>query len=65
MGLEEILILCGAKKPFCENGMLSSEGEEAYHTLIKIVEGLHDIGADGLIGDDLENYLDEIIRLGF
>lgn len=33
--------------------------------LLKIVGGLEYIGALGKSGDELENYLDEIIRLGF
>ena len=65
MGLEEILMLIGAKKPFKKNGELTESGEKAYFKLIQIVNGLDYIGALGKTNDELESYLDEIIRLGF
>lgn len=65
MGLEEILMLIGAKNPFKKNGKLTESGEKAYLKLVKIVNGLDCIGALGKTGDELENYLDEVIRLGF
>ena len=64
MGLEEILKLCGAKKPFAKNGGLSSQGIRACERLGMIVEGIEQI-ATGKTGDELQNYIDEIIRLGF
>lgn len=69
LGLEEILQLLGAEKPFEDSedltGDLTPEGERAYYKLIRIVNGLDYIGALGKKGDELESYLDEIIRLGF
>ena len=65
MGLEEILRELGADIPFDDNGELTSEGADAYEKLLKINEGLWQIGALGMRGDTLECYLDEIIRLGF
>ena len=65
MGLEEILKLCGAKKPFAKDGELTSQGIRACERLGMIVDGLEQIGAKGKTGDALQNYIDEIIRLGF
>lgn len=65
MGLEQILKELGSDMPFDNDGELTPEGAEAYDKLIRIVDGLDYIGALGKKGDDLEDYLDEIIRLGF
>ena len=65
MGLEEIFKELGAETPFDESGDLTPEGADAFDKLLRIVEGLDCIGALGKKGDELENYLDEIIRLGF
>lgn len=65
MGLEEILKELGAEVPFDKDGGLTPEGAAAEEKLLKIVGGLEYIGALGKSGDELENYLDEIIRLGF
>lgn len=65
MGLEQILKELGSDMPFDNDGELTPEGAEAYDKLIRIVDGLDYIGALGKKGDDLEDYLDEIIRMGF
>ena len=65
MGLEEILKELGAETPFDETGDLTSEGDDAFDKLLRIVDDLDYIGALGKKGDKLETYLDEIIRLGF
>ena len=65
MGLAEILKELGADIPFDENGDLTPNGADAYEKLLRIVDGLKYIDALGKSGDDLECYLDEIIRLGF
>lgn len=65
MGLEEILKELGANIPFDNNGDLTPEGADAEEKLLRIVDGLKYIGALGKSGDDLECYLDEIVRLGF
>ena len=67
MGLEEILKQLGADIPFDESGDLTPNGADAYEKLLRIVDGLKQIGAlgKGKSGDELESYLDEIIRLGF
>ena len=65
MGLEEILKELGSEIPFDANGELTSDGLDAYDKLVRIVTGLDNIGALGKTGDELENYLDEIIRLGY
>ena len=65
MGLEEIFKELGSETPFNETGDLTSEGADAFDKLLRIVEGLDYIGALGKKGDELETYLDEIIRLGF
>lgn len=69
MGLEEILKELGAETPFDETGDLTgdltSEGADAFDKLLRIVDGLDYIGALGKKGDELETYLDEIVRLGF
>lgn len=65
MGLEEILIELGAKQPFDKDGDLTTDGANAWEKLIKVVEGLHYIGAISETPDKIEAYCDEIIRLGF
>ena len=65
MGLEEILKELGSETPFDEAGDLTSEGADAFDKLLQIVDGLDYIGALGKKGDELETYLDEIVRLGF
>ena len=65
MGLEEILKELGSETPFDETGDLTSEGADAFDKLLRIIDGLDYIGALGKKGDELETYLDEIIRLGF
>lgn len=69
MGLEEILKELGAENPFEESedltGELTPEGADALDKLLRIVDGLDYIGALGKKGDELEIYLDEIVRLGF
>lgn len=65
MDLEEILKELGAEVPFNKDGELTPEGAEAEEKLLKIAGGLEYIGAFGKSGDELENYLDEIIRLNF
>lgn len=65
MGLEEILKELGADNPFDDSGELTSDGIAACDKLIKICDGLKRIGALGKTGDSLENYIDEIVRLGF
>ena len=41
------------------------DGANAWEKLIKVVEGLHHIGAISEKPDDIESYCDEIVRLGF
>ena len=65
MGLEIILRELGADKPFDKNGNYTKEGLVAEQKLLTIVNNLEYIGALGKVNDDLENYLDEIVRLGF
>ena len=65
MGLEEILKELGSETPLDETGDLTSEGADAFDKLLRIVEGLDYIGALGKKRDELETYLDEIVRLGF
>ena len=65
MGLEEILMELGAEKPFDNDGDLTTDGAEAWEKLIRVVEGLHYIGAIREKPDDIESYCDEIVRLGF
>lgn len=65
MTLDEILIELGATKPFDENGDLTADGANAWEKLIKIINGLHHIGAISEKPDDIESYCDEIVRLGF
>lgn len=65
MGLEEILIELGAKHPFDKDGDLTTDGANAWEKLIKIIGGLHNIGAISEKPDDIESYCDEILRLGF
>ena len=64
-GLEEILKALCAETPFDETGDLTPEGADAFDKLLRIVDGLDYIGALGKKGDELETYLDEIVRLGF
>ena len=54
MGLEEILIELGAKQPFDKDGDLTTDGANAWEKLIKVVEGLHHIGAISEKPDDIE-----------
>lgn len=61
--LEQILQLCGAKKPFDKEGKLTKAGEKAFERLLKIGQGLYDIGANDRLGHQLEAYLDEIIEM--
>lgn len=65
MGLEKILQELGAEKPFADNGDYTEDGLCACAKLLRIVDGLNAIGTLGKTGDELENYLDEIVRLGF
>lgn len=69
MGLEEILQELGAEKPFIDKpdgtGDYTEDGLCAFAKLLRIVDGLENIGALGKTGDDLEAYCDEIVRLGF
>ena len=65
MGLEEILKELGAEQPFDSNGDLTVNGADAWEKLVKIVTGLHYIGAIKEKPDDIECYCDEIVRLGF
>ena len=65
MSLEEILIELGAEQPFDKDGDLTASGADAWNKLIKIVEGLHCIGAISEKPDNIEAYCDEIVRLGF
>lgn len=65
MTLDEILIELGATKPFDENGDLTADGTNAWEKLIKIINGLHHIGAISEKPDDIESYCDKIVRLGF
>lgn len=69
MGLEEILQELGAEKPFDDKpdgtGEYTEAGLCACAKLLRIGGGQMQIGALGKTGDELENYLDEIVRLGF
>lgn len=65
MSLEEILQEFGCKKPFDRFGQLTKSGEKAMEKLIKVVDGLYDIGAITDKPDDIESYCYEIVRLGF
>ena len=65
MNLEIILKELGAEIPFDEDGSLSKNGAVAWEKLIKIIEGLYSIGAIKEKPDDIENYCEEIVRLGF
>ena len=65
MTLEEILIELGADIPFDNNGDLTPEGADAEQKLLRIVDGLYYIGALGKRGDELEDYMDEIVSLGY
>lgn len=65
MGLKEILQLIGASEPFDDNGNYTEAGLVAKQILVKIAGGLECIGALGKTGDELENYLDEIVRMGY
>ena len=60
VGLEEIFMLLGSKKPFKANGDLSESSENARRTLVAIVEGLECIGAVRT-DKNFEDLLDEII----
>lgn len=64
MDLEQILQLCGAKKPFNKEGKLTKAGEKAFERLLQIGQGLYYIGARDRLGHQLEAYLDEIIEMG-
>ena len=63
--MEKILNVLGAAIPFNESGNLTPDGVNAYNKLIVILNELHKIGAINKSVDDLENYFDEIIRLGY
>lgn len=65
MNMEEILQEFGCEKPFDKSGRLTTSGEKAFEQMIKVVYGLHYIGAIKEKPDDIEGYCDEIIRLGF
>ena len=65
MDLETILIELGATLPFDDNGDLTNDGADAWELLMKIVNGLHHIGAIRETVDDVEKYCDDIVRLGF
>lgn len=65
MSLEEILQTLGAEIPFDNNGDLSPDGADAWEKLLRVITGLHDIGAIQEKPDDIESYCDEIVRLGF
>ena len=65
MGLEEILKEFGTDIPFDEKGDLTPNGADAWEKLIRVVTGLNDIGAIQEKADNVENYCDEIVRLGF
>lgn len=65
MDLEKILQELGADAPFDDNGNYTPEGVRAVEKLLRIVDGLKYIGALGKSGDDLEDYLDEIVINGF
>ena len=60
VGLDNVFMLLGSKKPFKANGDLSESGEDARRTLVAIVEGLECIGAVR-IDKNFEDLLDEII----
>ena len=64
-GLEKILNILGADEPFDENGEYTKEGTCACAKLLEIVNELQAIGALNKTSDELELYLDEIVRLGF
>lgn len=63
--MEKILNILGAAIPFDENGDLTSDGANAYNKLIMILNELHSIGAIDKSTDEVENYFDEIIKLGY
>ena len=63
MGLEAILNLLGVKKPFKKDGSLTIAGEKAMEKISEFVDNLEYIGAFGKTGDELMNYLDEIVRV--
>lgn len=67
--LEDILILLGAAHPFYDKedgtGYYTYQGLAATEKLLKIAEGLENIGAYGKSRDELEGYLDAIVRHGY
>lgn len=65
MALDNILQMLGADEPFDKNGELTQAGIEAVRKLVKIVDGLECIGAAGKTGDKLEDYIYDIVRLGY
>lgn len=69
MGLEEILPELGAENPFDNKpdgtGEYTEVGLCACVKLLRIVGELKQMGALSKTGDELENHLDEIVRLGF
>lgn len=65
MGLEKILWVLGSEVPFDKNGDLTTDGAKAWEKLIKVIGGLHDIGAISETSDQIESYCDEIVLLGF
>ena len=65
MTLENILQELGAEKPFNTSGGLTADGTEAWDRLIRIVIGLHNIGAIKETPEHVECYCNEIVRLDF
>ena len=65
MDLIGILKELGAETPFNESGSYTEEGYKAVDKLMRIVDGLDQIGALGKTGDKLEAYIHEIVALEF
>jgi hypothetical protein len=63
--MEKILNILGAKKPFNNDGELTTDGANAYDKLIIILKELNLIGAVNKPIDEFERYFDEIINLGY
>ncbi len=59
--MERILSILGARKPFGQDGELTTDGADAYEKLVEILIELNIIGAISEKIDNLEKYFDEII----
>lgn len=60
--IKNILQELGVNEPFTDDNGYSKEAIKALGSIINIIKTLNSVGAITEIGDELESYIDEIIR---